>query len=286
MSVAEKKYTPSEYSAVPRGIGPTKVERYGWEIKDQPGRFMEISKHLLNVDHSYQRDEVIVGKVRQIQAQWSWLGCGAILVVMRPDGTFWVYDGQHRVMAARNRADITILPCLVFECADVREEAVAFLKVNTERRPMSALHKFNAKVCSGDDASGVVKSVFGRLGIKLTKTANGSREIKCIGLCIQYAEADPERFGRVMAAALVLCRDFPITKDLTRALWWVDKEYDLLSDNRFMARLQDMTAPEVTASIARFALAENKRSERVCGVALLKTMNKGLRKKFGDAEEE
>lgn len=285
MSIAERKYTPSEYATIPRGVGPTKVEKFGWSIKDRPGVFMWINKHVLSVDHSYQRDEVIVAKVRQIQSQWTWLGCGAILVVMRPDGTYWVYDGQHRVMAAMNRSDITNLPCLVFECSDVREEAVAFLKVNTERKPATALAKFKARVCSGDDAAGVVNDVFERLGITLTKAATREREIKCIEVCVRYAAADPERFERVMSAALVLCVDGPVTKDIAQALWWVDKQHELLSDKRFMTRLRDMTASEVTASIAKFALAEEARGERVCGVALLRMANKGLRKKFGDTEE-
>lgn len=286
MLISQRTYTPSEYAAIPRGVAPTKVEKFGWSIKDQPGRFMEINKHFLNVDHSYQRNEVIVPKVRQIQSQWSWLGCGAILVVMRTDGTFWVYDGQHRVTAALNRSDITDLPCLVFECSDVKEEAVAFLKVNTERKPVTSFHKFNARVCSGDDAAGLVNDVFVRLGITLTKTATRSREIKCIDMCLRYAAADAERFERVMSAALVLCVDSPITKVIANALWWVDKQHELLSDNRFMTRLRDMTASEVTASIAKFALAEEKRGERVCGMALLRMANKGLRKKFGDSEEE
>lgn len=285
MSVVERKYTPSEYAAIPRGVAPTKVEKFGWSIKDQPGRFMEINKHLLGVDRSYQRSEVIVSKVRDIQSQWSWLGCGVILVVMRSDGTFWVYDGQHRVMAARNRSDITSLPCLVFDCPDVREEASAFLKVNTGRKPVTALEKFNAMVCRGDEASSVVQAVFNRLGMTLTKEAHRRGEIRCIEVCVRYAAADPDRFERVMSAALVLCVDCHVTKDITHALWWLDKQHELLSDKRFMHRLREMTASEVTASISKFALAEEKRGERVCGMALLRMANKGLRKKFGDAGE-
>jgi len=74
----------------------TKVDRYGWTIKDQPGFMKEINKSLLNVDMQYQR-HANKSKVLTISSEWSWIACGVVVVAFR-DGKYWVMDGQHRVI--------------------------------------------------------------------------------------------------------------------------------------------------------------------------------------------
>lgn len=85
----------------------TKVERFGWTIKDAPGVMTLLDKKVLQIHQDYQR-QAIVSKIRAITATWSWVACGAIIVGKRC-GEYWVIDGQHRVLAARQRADITAL---------------------------------------------------------------------------------------------------------------------------------------------------------------------------------
>jgi hypothetical protein len=90
----------------------SKVERYGWEMKDEPGELMHVDKKRLRIDHEYQRSANEV-KVTEITKRFSWLALGAIVVVRRGDA-YYVVDGQHRVMAAMRRTDIATLPCVVF----------------------------------------------------------------------------------------------------------------------------------------------------------------------------
>jgi hypothetical protein len=132
---------------------------------------LNIHKHDLNIDHTYQRENVIISKVQQIQASWSWIGCGTILVALRHDGSYWVMDGQHRVLAARNRSDIDELPCLVFAVESKTDEAAGFLVANTQRKPVTAIAKYKAMVLTNDPTAMAVDEVLRRLGLEVADTA-------------------------------------------------------------------------------------------------------------------
>lgn len=281
------QFEPTEYVSGPGGKGKiSKVARYGWILRDRPGEFMEIDKNDLMIDHSYQREKVLIYKVREIASNWSWAGCGCLLVAMRPNGSFWVFDGQHRVLAARSRSDISLLPCLVFECAEVTQEAAGFLVSNGERKPVTAAAKFKALVLTGDESAMAVQGVFDRLGITLSEQPSRAGELKCIANCLHFASVDVNMLERVLKACLSLCTSEPIIKDVLQGMYWIEKRYGLVSDSRFMNRLCSLSCGEIMASIAKFAAAEGKRGDRVCGTAILKLVNKGLRHKFGDEADE
>ena len=104
-----------------RGGNKTKIDRYKWTVKDETGEIRQLNKSVLKVDHEYQRN-ASERKVLALANSWSWVACGAIVVGQR-DSTYWVIDGQHRVLAARRRADIEMLPCLIFQSDGVASEA-------------------------------------------------------------------------------------------------------------------------------------------------------------------
>lgn len=285
--MATAQFEPAEYVSGPCGKGKiSKVARYGWLLRDRPGQFMEIDKNDLMIDHSYQREKVVISKVREIASNWSWAGCGCLLVAMRSDGSFWVFDGQHRVLAARSRSDISLMPCLVFECGEVTQEAAGFLVSNGERKPVTAAAKFKALVLTGDEAAMAVQGIFDRLGITLSEQPSRAGELKCIANCLHFASVDVAMLERVLKACLSLCTSEPIVKDVLQGIYWIEKRYGLVSDSRFMNRLRALSCGEIMTSIAKFAAAEGKRGDRVCGTAILKLVNKGLRHKFGDDADE
>jgi hypothetical protein len=278
---------PEETVGGPRGgARVTKIERYGWAVADTPGEFMQIDKKELNVDHSYQRDNVVVKKVRQIASQWSWAGCGCILVAMRPDSSFWVFDGQHRVLAAKTRADITELPCMVFECVDVKQEASGFLVSNAERKPVSALDKFKALVMTGDATAKVVSDIFAELGVSITAKPCAARQLKCVSKCLVLAERDAKVFEWALQSTIELCGDAPIHRDILDGLFWIEKKYGLCGTKRFDEALAFASRTDILESIAKFSAAEGKRGEKVCGTGILKVLNYKRRHRFGEQTSE
>jgi hypothetical protein len=277
----------SEYASVFSKAKITKVTRYGWVLRDSQGVFRKIDKNDLNIDHSYQREKVIIKKVRDIQSNWSWVGCGIILVALRNDGSCWVMDGQHRVLAARNRSDIDELPCLVFEVESKTDEAAGFLVANTQRKPVTAIAKYKAMVMTKDTTAIAVDEVLNRLGIEVADTAVNLHQIKCVSKCLKVAAESKELLYLCLRAYMQLDRAPSINACMLDGLAWLHKRHNLLADSRFVERFALQDIEELHLAIRRYALAEGSTSAKIGGAAILTCVNKGLRRKFGsDVNDE
>jgi len=263
-----------------------KVTRYGWTLKDSPGVFTEIPKLMLNIADEYQRD-VTQSKVKEIAAEWSWFGCGALVVADRA-GEYWVVDGQHRLLAALRRSDIQKLPCMVFETVGVVSEAKAFLDVNTNRKPVSAISKLKALAISNDPIASFVVQELDRLGLKIAKTAARSMDIKCISTCQTLAKNNKDSFVSAleMSAKLSQLSGEPLSEKVLSSLYYFDKNIDKgLKDQRLCKRIIDIGQTEIikegTKASAYFAAGGMK----VWATGALTAINKGLRIKFAFISE-
>jgi len=267
-----------------RGSGPmSKIERYGWILRDAPGVFMEIDKSEIHVDHEYQREEINVDKVRSLASSWSWAGCGAINVALRPDGRFFVFDGQHRFLAAKSRADITTMPCMVYECDSVAKEAAGFLVTNSERKPVTAIDKFRSLVMTEDDAAQHVKQVIRDLGLEISKTATKPGQIKCVARCMTLATSNLEHFRKAAFLAERVCRDVsPIHEDIMAGLFHIQRKYELLDDMRFVRRVLDVGHASLVDGIRRAKIFRGKGGELSLVEGILTAVNKGLRNRFAE----
>lgn len=276
----------SGFATVPPKAKMTKLARYGWILRDGPGVPEYIDKHELNIDHAYQREKVSIGKVQQIQSSWSWVGCGMILVALRKDGTYWVMDGQHRVLAARNRSDIDELPCLVFSVESKNDEAAGFLVANTQRKPVTAIAKYKAMVLTKDATAIAVDEVLDRLGIEVAETAVNVHQIKCVTKCLKVAADSKETLYLCLRAYMRLDGAPSINSRMLDGLAWLHKRHELLSNSRFVERFASQDIEELHLAIRRYAVAEGSTSAKVCGAAILTCVNKGLRNKFGATANE
>jgi len=88
-----------------------------WAILDDRGVFMELDKSILSVDPSYQRSTAI-HIAKTIKRRFCWAAFGVLMVARRPDGSFFVYDGGHRLLAANMIDEINTVPCMVYDMAD------------------------------------------------------------------------------------------------------------------------------------------------------------------------
>lgn len=177
----------------------TKVERYGWTIKDKPGRFLYVNKRLIEIDPSYQR-QIVESKVKAISANWSWVAFGAATVARRPDGSMFAMDAQHRIEAAKRRADIEDLPCMVFDVESVSEEAEGFLSANTLRRPLTGIDKHRAKVMVGESAATSVEEILKKYGYQIASSFRiGDKwKIKAVVLCENLVAENKDAFDAVI----------------------------------------------------------------------------------------
>lgn len=116
----------------------------------------------LSMDVSYQRstdNDASRRLIASIAANFDWRLCTPLVVSRRPDGTFPVIDGQHRLLAARLRG-MDDLPCCVFTYDSAEEEAKMFVAANRSRKAMNRLDDFHAAMAAGDsDAHQVLQLV-------------------------------------------------------------------------------------------------------------------------------
>jgi hypothetical protein len=261
--------------------GIDKTARYGWVTKDGPGELRMLHKDLLQVHPAYQRD-LLLSKVRSITAAWSWISVGALVVGER-GGEFWVIDGQHRAMAAKRRSDITHLPCVVFQTADVKTEARGFLDLNTGRKPVTAVAKQKALVAAGDETALFVNQLYEELGLEMRATAAGPGHIKCVARCMQFANESRQDFRLVLQLTAELCtaKGMPVAERLMESLWFLhfNVEGGLL-DKRLNKRIREKGARVLLDAANRAAAFYSRGGAKVWANGILEELNKGLQHKF------
>lgn len=190
-----------------------KREKYAWATESDPGEFMMVPKTDLNIDGTYQRGEVSKAKVLDIAKKWDWKLFGALSVVMREDGTLWVYDGGHRTRAAFYRDDITDLPCMVFEVKTRTDEAKAFVGANTMKSNVSAFHVYRASVKAKEPVALATQAILQKFGYEVTQDGKRSFGFSAISTLKRLVEEDASLAERVF----YVCTEIAIAGEQTPA---------------------------------------------------------------------
>lgn len=259
----------------------TKVDRYNWKVKDGPGVLMMISKHDLRVNPEYQRD-IVESKVREMSASWSWLACSAITVGIRGD-VCWVIDGQHRVVAAMRRADITELPCVAFDLEDIRDEAQGFLNINSHRKPMTSIDRLRASAVAGDTAAKQFESLCRRLSLTLSPNGHTAGSIKSAGWGMRRMAEDPVATTIVMelAADLSATDHIGVQEKLLEGLWYLHKNCEVdLTDAKLRQRIKSRGAKSLIEEANKASAFYSRGGYKVWGIGMLNGINKGLQRRF------
>lgn len=260
-------------------VGTSKVEHYKWTVKDSRGQYMAVDKNELYVDHAYQRDQN-EAKIIEMARSWSWMACGAILVALRHDGSHFVFDGQHRVMAARKRIDITTLDCLVFEVDELQDEADGFLKSNTLRKPVSMMAKFKALIVCNDANAVAVSRLLESLDMTVDKNQKPN-SFNALAWAVKAHAKDKKAFELTMRVVRNIAADkHYVHESICRGLFLLATKYDALGDAKFVRRLNQVGYQELYDGIYRAAQYYKKGGDKVWSQGILDTINHGLRNRF------
>jgi hypothetical protein len=119
------------------------------QIGERP-RLEWLSKDLIRVDDSYQRP-LKERRVLQILRDFTWAQFGSLMLVDQGDGSYTVYDGQHRLEAAKRHPGIDEVPVAIVVLRQAFEEAQSFLGVNVNRSSISTVEKYWAGLEAGDE---------------------------------------------------------------------------------------------------------------------------------------
>jgi hypothetical protein len=129
----------------------------------------------LRIAPSYQRSIQAANSqtlIRRIAMFWDWGLCQPLAVAKRADGSLMVVDGQHRLEAARLRGDVPHLPCVITCYANEGDEAAAFVALNQQRRPLTALDLFKAAVAAEDETALAITRLLAEAGLLLAPHTN------------------------------------------------------------------------------------------------------------------
>jgi hypothetical protein len=255
-----------------------RAKRYGWNIVDNKGELEYLPKNILHVDDLYQRSITSNRRVVDIARDWSYLACGALIVVQRSDGTYYVVDGQHRKLAADKRDEITMLACIVFRVHDVKDEAMGFVRANTVRGNIRTLEKFKAKLVAQDPTALDIKALVEEVGYRIGPSKM-LESISCVSLLEKYYAADKVRLRKSLRVAAVVCRPQPIHNRLVQGLftlerWLLDKDSRWsIVDRESISKLSDVGQSAILKKIAEASSLHGKGGDRMCAIGVAMILN-------------
>ncbi len=258
--------------------GTDKIAKYNWISHDQPGLQMMIPKGDLTVDPSYQRTVHATDlKVKRIASEWSWIACGSIIVADR-DGEFFVIDGQHRVLAARKRSDISRLPCIVFASVSPQREAEGFLRANRNRKPMKTIDAFKGMLVAGDPIAQKVLHFAERAG-RHVGDGGGSTVISCVAAVIRIIETDEDIANRIWPLVVSVCQGQSLHGELMTGLFELERTADgqSITDPAFAAKILRIGYFGLLDGIAKAKAYHGKSGARVWAIGLANAINHGQR---------
>jgi hypothetical protein len=264
--------------------GSDKVKTYGWApVPDCKPVFRWINKNNLRVDHYYQRSDTSYQKIARITRDFEWASCGAILVAERAPDRFYVFDGQHRLLAAKRRSDITEMPCLVYDLSGTKEEANAFLDVNTERKAIGAIARHNARLAANDSTAKLIQDSIDEACLNVVNVALKGGQIKCLSICYKLASlnADLFRDALMLSAELSASSDLSVKEMVLDGLFYVGQRIPSgLQNRKFRKRVLDLGMKELCTAIGRAQAFYARSGAKVYAAGIVERVNKGLQQKF------
>jgi len=258
--------------------GLNKVDRYNWKLMDEPGELVNIYKGDLVTDESYQRD-ASSARILSIAREWSWIACGAIIVGKR-NGIYFVIDGQHRVKAAMERRDITVLPCIVFKTETNQEEAKGFLRNNTTGKPMAGAEKHKASVITGDENALFIDYIFRKNNLIPAISTGTRNSIKDMAWVTKKSKENRGAFEAAVQLAAEISNGTQIKGILLDGLYFIHIYVRPLTDRRLRQRIKQLGSETLILGAKRAAAFYVKGGNKIWAEGMMNEINKGLRDKI------
>lgn len=224
---SKKKATEKTTVAEDRVIGDiSKIERYGWIIKNEPGQFEMIDKKNLHIDHGYQR-EMRPMHARRIAKAFSWMAFGVLLCARR-GGKLWVFEGQHRLSACLRRSDIQKVPCLIWDSDGAKSEAAAFADANEWRLKVSAIDQHTAHLKAKDPIAVALQKLFDKNNVEVVASATKGGQIQCVKNARRMFIKSEAKFRVYFETLAKLSREEnePISVCVLSAISWISDNLD------------------------------------------------------------
>lgn len=271
------------------GGAVSKVERYNWSDPGAKGTFAEMSPHAIQVDRAYQRPEN-EDKIKDIARNFNWRAFGVAPVSVRPSGEHFAMDAQHRILAARRRSDVVMVPVLIFATETAKEEACSFLQINTGRKPLTARDTFRAKMTSGSEAAALVDRLIRESGRSISE-ASSSTSVACLALLVRLAESDQDLLLKIWPLVVEVADGAPLHNRVVETIAFIESRATngSLLEAKWKARLLALGVHGIVDAAAKAAAFYASGGQKVWSRGVLNAINKGMRNKLtvrGLADDE
>ena len=134
----------------------------------------------LHIDESYQRP--VQSHVRTIAEEWDDMKCDPLKINYREDGYFYVWDGQHRLVALKIMGIDYVLCVVITVGLTQKQEAALFgCQGNGIKKP-DPYDIFKANVCSGEQIDSEIKSMCDKYDLDVKRNSKRAGNLSCLTL--------------------------------------------------------------------------------------------------------
>jgi hypothetical protein len=261
-----------------------KAKRYDWAMPGEVGEFRWIPVAELHVDvydedsnDGYQRKEHSKANTLSIARDFNWAAFGVLVCMERVDGSIWVVDGWQRLGSIRTRGDIPKAPCMVFRSRGADHEALAFARINTNRKTVQALDKFNALAAAKQQPEAEIAQWLSDHGFSTADHAIRPGSMSFVREIVNNWKLDPDRCKASLKIQREIVLDEPLHVDIHKAVFYLlGRGVDVF---RNCDRIRTLGGKERVRRAINTKAAElgQMKSQRVCGLGLLDIINHGRR---------
>lgn len=153
--------------------------------------FAIVSLDELHIDDSYQRS--LQGHVKTIAKNWNSTKCDPLKINFREDGKFYVWDGQHRLEAAKMRG-IKYLLCDIVVGLTQAQEAELFGCQGVGIKKPDPYDIFKANVCSGEETDTAIKEICDKYDLLVNRNGKTAGNLSCLTLVIEILAKGEEKY--------------------------------------------------------------------------------------------
>ena len=153
--------------------------------------FAVVALYELHIDESYQRP--LQNHVKIIARDWNPTKCDPLKINFREDGNLYVWDGQHRLEAARLRG-IKYLLCDITVGLTQEQEAELFGCQGMGIKKPDPYDIFKANVCAGEEIDTAIKDMCDIYDLVVNRNNKKAGNLSCLTLVRDIFKKGDEKY--------------------------------------------------------------------------------------------
>lgn len=166
-------------------------------VASQVGENVLLNVDELNIDHTYQRPADPY-HIAAMAANFDLKRLFRIAVNRRPNGKYYIVDGQQRTGAIKLLGGDYMIDCVVYHLATIEEEAALYYYLNWDRKNPNSFDRWRARLALGDPDIMRIQRELDFAHLKLATSGDALRTIKAVGALQSWVDKDIESLSVVI----------------------------------------------------------------------------------------